>query len=136
MYGIEAITAHNGWAMAIVGPLIVMSGLTILSIIISQLHKLVDLIEGKNKKDVAKDAGDEADTPTKLAIPDRMPDDITETAKIYQPLIDQLEQPFELYGLYEIAGKNQYPHPHLTINRLREAGILQDEGEGTFSWSQ
>lgn len=50
MYGLEAINAHNGWSMAVVGPLIVMSGLTILAIIISQLHKLVALMGGKDKK--------------------------------------------------------------------------------------
>jgi hypothetical protein len=42
LYGIEAIEAANGWAMAIAGALIVMAGLAILSLVISQLHKLVD----------------------------------------------------------------------------------------------
>lgn len=50
MNGLENISANNGWAMAITGPLIVMSGLTILAIIISQLHKIVALFDKKNKE--------------------------------------------------------------------------------------
>jgi len=50
LYGLEAISANNGWAMAITGPLIVMSGLTILSIIISQLHKIVAMFDKKSKE--------------------------------------------------------------------------------------
>ena len=134
MYGLEAISAHNGWAMAIVGPLIVISGLTILAIIISQLHKLVALIEGKDQGD---DSNEETASGSQdaLSVPDRLPDDIVETAKLYQPLIDQLEQPFELHRLYDFAGENNFPHPYLTINRLRDDAILQDEGEGLFSWN-
>ncbi len=51
MYGLEAINAYNGWAMAITGPLIVMGGLSILSIIISQLHKVVALFDKKEEED-------------------------------------------------------------------------------------
>jgi len=133
VYGLEAINAHNGWAMAVIGPLIVMSGLTILAIIISQLHKLVGLIERKEQGESVPKA--ETGSQDASKVPDRMPDDIVEAAKLYQPLIDKLEQPFELYQLYDIAGDNQYPHPHLTINGLRDAGILQDEGEGLFTWN-
>ncbi|MBL0731242.1 MAG: OadG family protein, partial [Desulfosarcina sp.] len=41
MYGFEAISAYNGWSMSIVGVLIVFSGLVILSITISQIHKVL-----------------------------------------------------------------------------------------------
>lgn len=51
MNGLEAINAYNGWAMAIVGPMIVMGGLSILAIIISQLHRLVAVFDKKDKKD-------------------------------------------------------------------------------------
>ena len=49
MYGIQAINAHNGWAMALAGALIVMSGLSVLSFIISQLHKVLALLENRKK---------------------------------------------------------------------------------------
>jgi hypothetical protein len=27
------------------------------------------------------------------------------------------------------------PHPHLSIQRLQEAGILVAQGDGTFTWN-
>ena len=51
MYGLDAISATNGWSMAIAGALIVMSGLSVLSFVISQLHKIAALLEkGFDKK--------------------------------------------------------------------------------------
>ena len=132
MYGLEAISAYNGWAMAITGPLIVMSGLIILSIIISQLHKLVALFD-KKAKQTAEPVVKSKD---EISVPKILPNDISETAKIYQMLIDKLEQPFELSDLYQVAEQNNFPHPILTVSRLRGAGILISEGEGLFIWNR
>ncbi|MCG8636060.1 MAG: OadG family protein [Desulfobacterales bacterium] len=132
MYGLEAISAHNGWAMAITGPLIVMSGLTILSIIISQLHKVVAIFD-KKEKQAAEPA---VKTQAKITAPKVMPADISETAEIYQKLIDRLEQPFELKDLYRVAEENDFPHPILTAKLFRDAGILEQAGEGVFTWNR
>ena len=43
MYGLDAISAHNGWAMAVVGATIIFSGLIVLSLAISQLTNLLKL---------------------------------------------------------------------------------------------
>ena len=139
MYGLEAISSYNGWAMAVAGPLIVLSGLAILALVISQLHKVVDLLEHREKKQremKALEAQTETEDKPELMAPDRLPSDINETAMIYQPLIDRLEQPFPLKELYEIAQKNNFPHPYLTITSLREADILVNVGEGLFKWNQ
>ena len=45
LYGLDAISASNGWAISVVGISIVFTGLVSLSAVISQLHKLVDLFE-------------------------------------------------------------------------------------------
>jgi len=130
LYGLEAISAHNGWAMAAIGPLIVMTGLTILSIIISQLHKLVAIFDKKTPA---------AQVPIKckgIIVPKVLPNDISETAEIYQQLIDTIEQPFGLKDLYQAAEDNDFPHPVLTATRFREAGILRPEGEGLFVWNR
>lgn len=126
MYGLEAISAHNGWAMAVTGPLIVISGLSILALIISQMDRLTAIFDKKNT----------ADEPEEISAPNRVPDDTTEAAKIYQPLINKLEQPFELHTLYQIAQKHNFPHPTLTVSRFREDGILRSEGEGLFTWNR
>jgi hypothetical protein len=51
MYGIDAISAQNGWAMIFTGAFIVLFGLGLLSIIISQLHRISDFYEKKGTKD-------------------------------------------------------------------------------------
>jgi len=132
LYGLEAISAYNGWAMAITGPLIVMAGLTILSIIISQLHKVVAIFDKKAKQTTEP----VVKSKDEISVPKILPNDILETAKIYQMLIDKLEQPFELSDLYQVAEQNNFPHPILTVSRLRDAGILIREGEGIFVWNR
>lgn len=136
MYGLEAISANNGWAMAIIGPLIVMSGLIILSIIISQLHKLVAIFDKKAKQTTESPTKSKVKSKDEISVPKILPNDILETAKIYQMLIDKLEQPFELRDLYQVAEQNNFPHPILTVSRLRGAGILISEGEGLFIWNR
>jgi len=136
LYGLEAISANNGWAMAITGPLIVMSGLIILSIIISQLHKLVAILDKKAKQPTEPPTKSKVKSKDEISVPRILPNDILETAKIYQALIDKLEQPFELSDLYKVAAQNNFPHPILTVNRLRGAGILISEGEGLFIWNR
>jgi hypothetical protein len=136
LYGLEAISAYNGWAMAIIGPLIVMSGLIILSIIISQLHKLVAIFDKKAKLTTEPPVKSGVKSKDAISVPKILPKDILETAKIYQMLIDKLEQPFELSNLYQVAEQNNFPHPILTVSRLRDAGILIREDEGLFIWSR
>lgn len=136
MYGLEAISANNGWAMAIIGPLIVMSGLIVLSIIISQLHKLVAIFDKKAKQTTEPPTKSKVKSKDEISVPNILPNDILEIAKIYQMLIDKLEQPFELRDLYQVAEQNNFPHPILTVSRLRDAEILIREGEGLFIWNR
>jgi len=57
LYGLEAISAQNGWAMAVAGALIVISGLTVLSLVISQLHKIAAFLEKGVEKLSEKTSG-------------------------------------------------------------------------------
>ncbi len=137
MYGFEAITAHNGWSMAIVGASIVFSGLVILSLAISQLHKLLTMWENKgnffnrNKKTSVNSTEEVLD----LNLPERFFADINEAARLYHPLVEKLGQPFQLVQLYEVSRKKGFPHPHLTISLLRQAKVLVPEGDGVFFWN-
>jgi hypothetical protein len=125
VFSFELITANNGWAMALAGALIVMTGLSVLSFIISQLHRLVALVE---KKEAAPKAAD----PDR--IPEIFPDSLEDVAALYEPLVKQLPESFGLEALYGLTRENNYPHPHLTIRSFREAGILIARGEGQYSW--
>jgi hypothetical protein len=139
MYGFENIATHNGWAMAAAGALIVLCGLAVLSFVISQLHKFVDLLETRREslqhirarsKTVTAGGGPE------FVIPERFPEDIREAANLYKSLVEQLGPAFPLSELYVSCYKNGLPHPHLTIKSFREAGILVPVGGGDFSWKQ
>ena len=141
MFGFEAITAHNGWAMALAGMLIVMSGLAVLSFVISQLYRIVDLLEYRNRKRNHEQTQNRSQTgqvgdSQKFVIPQRSAEDIMETATLYKLLVEKLGPSFQLSELYAISNEHGFPHPHLTIKSLREAGILVPEGDGVFSWKQ
>lgn len=135
--GLDNIVMNNGWSQAFLGASIVMTGLIILSIAISQIHKLVDFWENRSKKAEQATSG-VATTEVGPAseIPIQCPADITQTAALYKPLVDQLESTFELKDLYQSAAESNLPHPHITIKCLREAGILTTQGDGMFSWNQ
>lgn len=129
MTGFEAITHHNGWAMAIVGATIVISGLAILSLIISQLHKVVGLLDKKNDPPVANVTEKETRAEENRAA---CPSDIQITLELYRPLIDELDDQFQLADLYTLANKYHMHHPHLSIRCMREAGVLESMGDGVF----
>ena len=139
MFGIENITSNHGWAMAAVGATIVFSGLVVLSFVISQIHKLLKLWDDREslierfRKTAPTAVVEKVDAPV---YSERHLPAVEELADIYQPLVEQLEEPFKLSQLFEIAHKNDLPHPHLSIQRLQEAGLLVARGDGTFTWNK
>lgn len=131
MTGIDAITQQNGWAMASVGAVIVLTGLTVLSLIISQLHKFVAFLEKKPEKStiIVTEESDELSDPLSPSLCSSCPD---ATVELYRPLVEELDPQFKLVDLYVLAEKYHLPHPHLSIRCLRETGKLQPLGEGVF----
>jgi hypothetical protein len=139
VYSIDNITAANGWAMAAVGASIVFLGLVVLSFVISQIHKVLQFWEERNtywaraKKRTPSPETPERDTPSYKE--QRLPE-VSELADTYGPLVEEIGDAFELTQVFEIAKENDFPHPHLSINRLREAGILVAQEDGTFTWKK
>ena len=136
MYGLEAIQAHNGWAMAITGAVIVMIGLSILSFIISQLHRIISLVDGRSNRKLNKttDKDPVLIPEPKLQLPPLS--DLGGTMKQFQPLTKEIGTPFDLTALFQVFVQQDDPHPHLTIRSLREQGYLIPDGNGLFSWKQ
>ena len=139
MYSIDNITAANGWAMAAVGASIVFLGLVVLSFVISQIHKILQLWEERSTrwgraKEQALPA--EAAAPEAPFYKEQHLPEVSELADTYGPLVLKMGESFELIQLFEIAKENDLPHPHLSINRLREAGILVAQEDGTFTWKK
>jgi ABC-type transport system involved in cytochrome c biogenesis permease subunit len=139
LFGFENITNNNGWAMAAVGASIVFSGLVVLSFVISQIHKILALWDEREKhiarfRKLLRNHAAEKFTPP--AYEQRQFPTADELAGDYAPLVDGLEKPFALSQLFEVAKQKDLPHPHLSIQRLQEAGILITEGDGTFKWNR
>jgi len=136
VYGIKAISAANGWAMAVAGYLIVISGLAVLSFVISQLHKLIALFEKKEKTPAPPAKVD-------LAPPSPEMPEIKEpllnlhaAATIYRAATSDLGKRFRLEALYRFFYQHNLPHPHLTIRALRQDGFLAPVGDNLFSWKE
>ena len=139
MFGFENITANNGWAMAVVGASIVFLGLVILSFVISQVHKILNLWEQRNEFLNRYKKQDQIEEPKTIMTPvpvQRHLPSVKELTSIYRPLVEQLKQPFELIQLFEISNKMDLPHPHLSIKYLQTAGVLVPQGDGMFTWDK
>jgi hypothetical protein len=140
MYGLEAIREAGGWQMAALGVIIVFTSLIVLSLVISQLHVVLEFWDkrGVRGPDGPPPPATQTSPPVQTLLPHPAisPDDVDGLAAVWSPLVEQLDDPFTLAELYRGAEQNNFPHPHLTVNRLRQAGILVPIGDGRFSWKQ
>jgi len=137
LYGLEAINAHNGWAISVVGVTIVFSGLVALSALISQLHKLVTLYDNPEiikklftrKSESAAKAG----TPKKYMV-------LTEAQKQvcqqYSLLAQTMDDVISLPKLLRMAELSGLKEPHANINLLIKSGILCADEQGYFTWDE
>jgi hypothetical protein len=131
MYGLAAIQQANGWAMAGAGACIVLIGLAVLSFLISMIPRLTGFFEERTHPPNEKS---EIATKTKKIVPDKLPDDLRAASTIYISFTEDIGETFDLIDLHRKAKEVGLPHPHLSINRFRDAGILISVGDGRFSW--
>ena len=125
--------------MAYTGAIIVFSGLVVLSFVVSQLNRILNLWESfiaKFKQNQQSEQTDEIEDEDTFVVPHCVPSDINKAAQYYSPVIKELDQPFELTSLYAISQQKGFPHPHITISCFRQANILVPEGDGLFRWNQ
>ena len=134
MYGIQAINAHNGWAMALAGALIVMSGLSVLTFIISQLHNVLALFENRKKTNDVDDTSASVSASKPILTADHDLSNLDGSYACYLEKSAQLGNAFPLQDLFIVFKDCDFPHPHLTIRSLKEEGFLIPAGEGMFSW--
>lgn len=131
MYGLVAIQQANGWIVAGIGICIVLVGLTILSFLVTLLPRL----SGKpQKKDPPATAPSET-APARVNIaPDKLPEDLSAAATVYQDWTQDLGARFSLVDLHRKCKAVALPHPHLSISRFRDAGLLINLEQGYFAW--
>jgi hypothetical protein len=122
--------------MAAAGACIVMTGLTVLSIIISFFPKIFKLLEPDTPEKesveenvIEKSAEPQHDLNTILS------GDITEAAKSLALLAPKLGQSFELKTLFSFLRENDVTNPHMVVRELRQQNCLVPSGENLFSWN-
>lgn len=154
MYGITAISHHNGWQIAILGMLIVFSGLSLLSFTISQIPKILKIWEAKDlyyqhAKEHLKKV-DPKSPVKKLVIPkyprrrkdDSLPGDMElspyrrDFADQIELLIEHLGQPFALPKLLELTISRGLVRPHPNINHLILLELIVPDDFGYYNWDQ
>lgn len=136
MLGFEAISTNNGWEYAILGVSIVFCGLVILSLVISQLHKLLGLWDNRESFMEALTARRKGESPTASAEtgPVEYSSTLAEAKLQYGMLVDRIGQPFALPKLLTLAEKSGLYRPHATINDLLQAGIILPDETGYYIW--
>ncbi len=137
MYGLEAIAQHNGWAISILGVSIVFTGLVSLSLILSQLYKVLAFWDNrKTHINSVKTFFSKKDISEKTAKAQTLPAAINESANHYRLLTGIIGEPFSLPKLIELAGSRGLPNPHSTINEFLKDDIIVPDNKGFFTWKQ
>jgi hypothetical protein len=138
LYGIQAITMHNGWSIAIVGVSIVFSGLVILSIMISRIHIILNAWE--NRSDLVDFVRKVKRFKKKTAFVPASCDvayDYDRQASMEQCelLVTSMGKfSFALPRLLELAEKRGVARPHDTICHLVKQKIIIPDGKGFYNW--
>ena len=137
MYGFDAINASNGWSIAAVGVIIVFAGLVILSLIISQLHKVLSFIENPDRFEIFK--FNKNITGQNNYSLESLTKSQKESAKQFYILFetfDSKQEYFSLPKLLHIAEINGLGTPYNSLNNLLESGIIEPDAKGYFLWNK
>ena len=137
MYGLDAISAHNGWHMAALGISIVFTGLMLLSFAVAQLHNILRLFDNrdayyKKVRGLFKNNNKQEVSNSDLSLSNN----VKEAADQCKLLIERIGEPFPLPRLIEISEKCGMSHPYSTINDLILAGFIVPDGKGYYVWNQ
>lgn len=137
LYGLEAIIAHNGWAISIVGITIVFTGLVSLSALISQLHKLVALYDNPGK--IKKIFASKSESAAKPGPPINhlvLTEAQKQVCRQYSLLAQTMDDVISLPKLLRMAELSGFKDPHTNINLLLKSGILCADEQGYFTWDE
>ena len=134
MYGLEAITANNGWAISVVGITIVFCGLVTLSLVISQLHKVIALYENPEKLKQIFARPEEKTPEPELAPVMVLTPAQKEVFQQFSLLVRTMEDHFSLPRLLFLAQISGLKEPHANLNLLLKSGTVFPDQEGLFCW--
>lgn len=132
---IEQVSAHNGWNMALAGMTIVFSCLVILALTISRIHKILDLLDNRDKLRLKMReffVGREKEKQVASLLTPALE---LEAAR-YRRLTPFLGETFSLKKLIRFAESRGMtnPPPEKTIRQLMEVGLIKKDMRNRFTW--
>ncbi len=138
MLGIQAISAQNGWQYAFLGVCIVFSGLILLSFVLAQLHKILNLWENRSSivQQLRERWKKEAAPEESETLQPKFSSDLMESKQHFRMLVERIGDPFALPKLLRLATKSGLHRPYATINELLQAGIILPDEDGYYTWKQ
>lgn len=134
MYGFQAISASNGWAISVVGVTIVFTGLVLLAISIGQLHKILAIWD--NRGNLRKMFSTEKETDAARPEPIVLTPDQKESARQFQLLVRTLDDSFALPKLLKLAEVSGLKHPHSALGILVKSNIIMPDRKGFYLWNR
>lgn len=127
MFGFEAIIAHDGLSISVIGLSIVFVCLILLSFSVSRIHKLIELWDKKDQK-----------TPpvSGLTVLETVPQDVRRASRQFKLLIELLGEPFPLPKLLDFSKKCGLSRPHSTINEFIKCELIIPAENGYYVWNK
>ena len=134
---IEQVSAQNGWNMALTGITIVFGCLVILALAISRIHKILDLLDNRDKLRLQIReffVGREKEKQVASLLTPALE---IEAAR-YKRLTPFLGETFSLKKLIRFAESRGMtnPPPEKTIRQLMEVGLIKKDARNRFTWSE
>ena len=123
MFGLEAIIAHDGLGISVIGLSIVFVCLILLSLAVSRIHKLIELWDKKDQK---------APPISDLTVPQ----DVRRTSRQFKLLIEWIGEPFPLPKLLDLSKKCGLSRPHSTINEFIKCELIIPAENGYYVWNK
>jgi len=151
MYGLEAISAANGWTIAISGVSIVFIGLLVLAAVMANMERILaswdrrgELLKAFKQKPQEKQAQvreapqgrPESQTPDKISL--RLSQEQIEVADHFRLITKRLGKPFPLPQLLEKATEHGISNPHRHLDTFLKLNLIvedKDDRRGFYTWA-
>lgn len=134
MFGFEAIIAHDGLSISVIGISIVFVSLILLSFAVSQIHTLIELWDKKNTSYQYLKKSQQKDQKTPSA--PTVPQDVQRASRQFKLLIEWIGEPFPLPKLLDLSKKCGLSSPHSTINEFIKCKLIIPDENGYYVWNK
>ena len=133
MFGFEAIIAHDGLGISVIGISVVFVSLILLAFAVSQIHKIIALWDKRHRFKKPRQKKDQKAAPVQDPT---VPQDIQRASRQFKLLIEWIGEPFPLPKLLYLSEKCGLYRPHSTINELLKCELIIPDENGYYVWNK